>query len=142
MDISINYWAVIVATIVAWVFGALWYSPALFGKQWLRYVGPLRRAEGEVRKEQDELGSPARSMTAMFIATFIMAYVLANIVQYFGAATWLAGAQAGFWMWLGFVLTSTAGVYLFEGRSKNLYYIYNGYQLIGLVLMGIIIAIW
>ena len=132
MGISINHWAVIIAALAAWGFGALWYSPVMFEKQWLKHVG----------KKQSELGNPGKAMAGMFLATLLMAYVLAHVIQYFGATTWQAGAAAGFWIWLGFVLTSTAGVYIFEGRPKNLYYIYNGYQLVALVIMGIIISIW
>jgi hypothetical protein len=32
---KINFWAVIIAAAVAFVLGALWYSPLLFGKAYL-----------------------------------------------------------------------------------------------------------
>ncbi len=32
---KINFWAVIVAAVVAFVLGALWYGPFLFGKAYL-----------------------------------------------------------------------------------------------------------
>ena len=36
---DINWVAVMVAAFVAYVLGALWYSPALFAKQWMRLIG-------------------------------------------------------------------------------------------------------
>ena len=39
MDVvSVNWWAVIVATIVKFALGAIWYQP-LFGKQWRALQG-------------------------------------------------------------------------------------------------------
>jgi hypothetical protein len=38
-SISINILAVILAAIVAFVLGALWYSPILFGKIWQKEIG-------------------------------------------------------------------------------------------------------
>ncbi len=37
--VDINYWAVLVAAVVSMVIGALWYSPVLFGKLWMKYSG-------------------------------------------------------------------------------------------------------
>src|SRR5213594_387744 len=36
---GINWIAVIVAGIVAWVIGAVWYSPPVFGKRWMALLG-------------------------------------------------------------------------------------------------------
>ena len=36
---EINWIAVVVATLSSFALGALWYSPALFGKAWQREVG-------------------------------------------------------------------------------------------------------
>ena len=42
---KINFWAVIVAAVVAFVLGALWYGPCLFGKAYLevRAVNPAAK---------------------------------------------------------------------------------------------------
>jgi hypothetical protein len=64
---SVNWAAVIVGTIVAFLVGWLWYSPKLFGKGW---------AEGS----KVELGSadsmPMMAMVAQFIALFLLALVV------------------------------------------------------------------
>ncbi len=37
--LQINYWAVVVAAVVAFVVGAVWYSPLLFGKTYMELRG-------------------------------------------------------------------------------------------------------
>ena len=37
--LGINYLAVLVAAVVAFVMGGLWYSPLLFGKAWAKLRG-------------------------------------------------------------------------------------------------------
>ncbi|MBX4189933.1 DUF1761 domain-containing protein [Candidatus Parcubacteria bacterium] len=132
MDTVINFWAVLSAAIATFVIGALWYSPALFAKPWMKAVG----------KRPEELGNPTASMLGMFIASLITAYILAHFIQYANATTAHLGMQAGFWAWLGFVATSTLAVYLFEGRPKKLWLMFNGYQLISFLVMGAILAVW
>ena len=36
---GVNWIAVIVATVAAFILGAVWYSKALFGNQWMQEVG-------------------------------------------------------------------------------------------------------
>ena len=54
----------------------------------------------------------------------------------------LAGAQTGFWLWLGFVVTTNLETVLFENRPLGLYLISNGYHLVGMLGMGALLAVW
>jgi Protein of unknown function (DUF1761) len=38
-DVDLNYFAVVVAALVPMVLGAVWYTPVLFGRQWLAASG-------------------------------------------------------------------------------------------------------
>ncbi|MEM7300357.1 MAG: DUF1761 family protein [Pseudomonadota bacterium] len=64
---NVNWLAVIVGTIVAFLLGWLWYSPALFGKKW---------AEGS----RVELGGaetmPVMAMVTQLLALFLLALVV------------------------------------------------------------------
>jgi hypothetical protein len=71
-----------------------------------------------------------------------MVYILAHFVQYAGAVTALQGAQTGLWAWLGFVATTTATNYVYEGRPWKLFWINTGMQLVVLVVTGMILAVW
>ena len=130
-DITINYWSVVAATIASVILGVLWYNKALFGKQWMKMSGlPDKKPEGQ-----------GKMMLFGFISTFVQAFVLANIVGMFGGGVG-AGLQAGFWMWLGFQGTLTLGSVLWERKPFQLWVLNNGYNLIALLLMGLILGYW
>ena len=76
------------------------------------------------------------------IGNIVLAYVLAHVVRYVQVSSAMQGAQVGFWIWLGFLVPTLLTVYMFEGRKIKLYFIYISYQLIALVLEGIILTIW
>lgn len=135
-QVQINFLVILVAAIVNMVLGFLWYSPILFGKKWLTAIG----------KTEDQLKSEKKGMGKVYLLSFlgalVMAYVLVHIVSYTGAATISGGIQAGFWMWLGFVVTTSLGGLLFEKRPAVLFYINSGYYLVALIIMGAILAVW
>lgn len=133
-EVSINLLAVLIAAIINMVLGALWYSPALFAKTWLAALG----------KTQEEIKSSSTGIIYVVntIGNLVLAYVLAHIVDYAQATTVVQGAQAGFWVWLGFMVPPLLTVYMFEMRNIKLYFIFIIYQLIALVLEGIILTIW
>ncbi len=131
---DINYLAVLVAAIVQFALGTLWYS-ILFGK-------PFMAAVGKTQEELMEGFNPARAYGLAFLSALVTAFVLAHIVDYAGADTIVTGLQAGFWVWLGFVVTSNLATVLFEGRHPTLYYLNTGYQLAGLLIMGALLALW
>jgi hypothetical protein len=135
-QVQVNYLAILACGIVFMIVGALWYSPLLFGKPWMKAMG----------KSQEEIQDMQRGVWKSYIVSLlgalVMAFVLAHVIDYVKADTVLKGAHTGLWMWIGFVITSSLGGILFEARPKGLYFIYNGYQLVSLVLMGIILAVW
>ncbi len=76
------------------------------------------------------------------LASLLFAYVLAHIIRYSQLHTFTDGVMIGFWVWLGFVVTSVIPGYMYEGRPKMLYFLFIIYQLISITLMGGVIAIW
>ena len=135
MTPDINYLAVFAAIVSNMVIGSLWYSPLILGKQWMKAMG---KTSDEMKKQ----GGMAKAMLLMLLSAAIMAYVLAHIVSFAGARDWMAGAQGGFWVWLGFVATTTAGASIFEKRSWNLFLISGAYYLVALLVMGAILGAW
>jgi hypothetical protein len=53
-----------------------------------------------------------------------------------------AGLQAGFWNWLGFVVPTTMGAALWEGKPWKYWMIIAGDWLVTLLVMGVILAVW
>ncbi len=138
----INVWAVLVSAIVFFTLGSLWYGP-LFGKVWMKAMGWTKGT-----LEADKAGSNmAVSYGLMFIASLIMAWVTAHMVdfmfQIYGDLTPLAiGLSNGFWLWLGYVFTYLLGVLAFENKPWSYVLVNGGYWLVGIVMVSLINAYW
>jgi hypothetical protein len=132
---GINHWAVLVAAIVFFALGALWYS-VLFEHQWLAGIG---KTIAELQKEGG--GSP-RPYIVGFLAIVVMCYTLGWIVQRGMQPTPRNGALTGAVVGFGLIGATLALTYGFEARGITLWLINAGYVVIGLVIAGIIIGAW
>ncbi|MCP4565994.1 MAG: DUF1761 domain-containing protein [FCB group bacterium] len=132
-SVIINYWAVLVATVVYYVLGGLWYSPLLFGKSWMKLVNLT---------EEDCKKGAGMAYVVSFIASFLMAYILAYIIHFAHAITAFRGAETGFWCWLGFVATVTTANMMYSKKPFKLHLIDILYPLVGLLIMGAILGGW
>lgn len=129
----INYVAVIVAAILYWLFGWLWFG-LVFGNQWMALEG---------FKEAD---IKSMNMTIPYVvsmlANLVIAFILALVCATQKADSAVKGAQTGILMGIGFVATTTLTTYLYEGRSMHLFLINVGYPVVGMTLMGVVIGAW
>ena len=132
---SINWFAVLVAGISAFVLGGVWYSPALFGNAWMK--------ANNLNIEEIKKGNMLKIYGIAFILSLVMAVNLAmfladNALQKTDI-TWgaTAGFLAGIWVFCAVAIHG-----LFEHRSARLILINGGYSLVGLILMGAIIGLW
>lgn len=125
---GINYLAVLVAAVAGFFAGALWYGA--LGRQW-------RMALGKTREEMKPTPGPF-IITAL--ALFVMAHVLAGALGHLGEISWRTGAISGAILWVGFVITTLAVNYAFQGAKPMLILLDGAHWLIVLVLMGIIIG--
>ncbi len=127
-----NWLAVIAATLSSFVLGALWYSPALFGKAWMK--------ENNFTIE-DLKGS---NMVAMYGLTFLLSFVIAtNLAFFFGSEInltmgMLYGGLAGF----GWASMALGTIYIFERKTFRLWLIHAGYITLQFVIMGAILGAW
>ena len=131
-SIAINHFAVITATVLAFVLGGLWYGP-IFGAAWMRESG--------VTPEVSAKSSPAKIYGLAFVWTLVMAYNLAFFIgdPSIGLKT---GALYGFATGFGWVAMAVFIIGLFERRSTTLMVINGGYMSVALTMMGAIIAAW
>ena len=134
---KIKYAAVIVATLVHFILGGLWYSPLLFGNKFLQII-----AWTPQQIEQMQAKGSAKELIVAFVTSLVLVYVLAHFVQYTKATNAMAGIQTAFWLWLGFIATTNIATVLFEQRPLGLYLINAGYQLVACALAGAILAVW
>jgi hypothetical protein len=130
----INYVALLAATVVKFLIAFAWFT-FLFGKQWSALM-KLKPNKKDMKKTM------TRGMIIDFVGAFIMAYVLVHAAHYAGAKTWDQGALVGFFNWLGFIGVTTLSSNTWEKRPFKLWLINNGYHLLALLVMGVIVTVW
>lgn len=129
-NIHVNYLAVLIAAIVYFILGAVWYSDKVFGTDWMAHHGiPLLE-----RKPNPIV------YVGEFILDLITAFVLAVIISATKAVNWKEGLVVAFLVWLGFVFTLQFSGFLWSKKSLKAFLITTGFSLMGLLLMGLIIA--
>jgi len=133
--LSINYLAVAVAAAAAFVEGALWYSPLLFGRRWLS----LRGVNADPPKGTRP---PAWKVAAELARCLVVAWALAAFICLLGIASIGDSLLLALALWLGFQAMQTIGSVIHEGYPWQLYAIHVGDALVKTSLMSAIVAAW
>lgn len=132
-NIHLNYWAVLVCAVLNLAVGALWYSPALFYKAWMK--------ENRFTEEDIKKVNPAKTYGLTLLLSLIISY---NLAFFLGDEqtdlSW--GATAGFLAGFGFSALIFTIVALFEQRSWKYILINGGYITIYFTLIGAILGAW
>ncbi len=127
-----NLLAVIAAAVSSLALGAVWYSPALFGKAWQREAG--------VTHEQVKNANMALIFGLTFVLALLAAWMFAMFlgprppVQF--------GLGAGFAAGLFWVAASFGINYLFERKSFRLFLINGGFHTLQFTIIGLILGLW
>jgi hypothetical protein len=132
-DARINFKAVAIAGVAAFVVGALWYSPLLFGEAYAK-VSPIAAATGARPPPAEVLGELVRSAT--------VAYVLARFVLVLGIADWKGTLLLGAWVWLGFHTTLLLYSVIHHHMPLKLYAIHAGHGLANELVIAAILGAW
>jgi len=138
MDASaINWLAVIVAAIIPFAIGFVWYGP-LFGKPWMESIG--------VNPEAPNQMNMPKVFGLSFIFQLVMSYCLAMF--FYGnpdaadIITGVTGAFYGFLTGFGWVTMAIATNSMFEQRPFKYIAITSGYWIVVFTLMGFILGVW
>jgi hypothetical protein len=132
--LHLNFLAVLVSALILWILGAAWYSPALFAKAWMALVG--------IDKNAANKKSLVPGMIASFIGDFILSFVLGHMIGWAGATTLGWGVFVGVLVWLGFFVAPALPQGIYENRPFKLFAINAGYWLVGLIIVGALLAVW
>ncbi len=132
---TINYLAVVVSSVAAFLIGMLWYT-ALFGRQWMALQGHTPEELAAMRQGM------GKAYTISFLCNVVMAVVMAILIRRMGIVGALGGVKIGGATWLGFAATIGLTANLYSAKPFALFLIDTGYQLVYMVTMGIILAVW
>jgi hypothetical protein len=134
---AINWLAVLVAALGTFMLGGLWYT-ALFGKAWR----DLHGWTDEHVKEMQAKRPPQVFFTVMLVSYFVLAIVIALLVQAAGATTYAEGALLGLLLWLGPVTCVKLTDHIASDVSFGVFGIDAVYQLMYMAGMGALIGGW
>jgi hypothetical protein len=133
---DLNWLAVIVATIVFFAIGGLWYANAVFGKAWQRAGG-------------FEIPADQRPTAAYFVGPFITCLITTIAVAMLGKASGTdtvgEGIVLGLVTGIGIAGSVLAVNGLFDPTRANARVwvaINAGYQVVGLLVAAVILAVW
>jgi hypothetical protein len=128
---GVNYVAVIIAALAGFGLGAIWYT--VLSKPWMHAVG-LTKAD------RPQGSAKVVPFAISIVALFIMALMLAGVMGHLGDITIRGGVISGFFVWLGFVITTMGVNHAFSGAKPMLTLIDGGYWLAVLLIQGAVIG--
>ena len=129
---NLNWLAIIVAAVSAFILGSLWYSPLMFLNRWMKETG--------ITKDSTKNTNMGKLFGLAFLLSFIASFFLAMFIGSNAGAAF--GALAGFMAGFGWVFTFMGISYLFESRTFAHFIINAMYSIVSLTIMGFIIGVW
>lgn len=143
-SLQISFLAVIVAAVVNFFIGFLWYTP-LFGKIWAKEIGMDMSQPIDPKIMRKIM---IRGMSLALLGQFLMAFVLAHNNAAWSFVPGMANSTAvsiilnsAIFTWLGFFLPTNLSRVAWEGKSWTLFAIDSGYQLATLLAAASILTL-
>jgi uncharacterized protein DUF1761 len=127
---GVNYYAIVIAAIVAWLFGAAYY--AALGKAWMKAA----------RLDPESIRMTAGPFIVSFVAELIMAWMLAGLLGHLGVFTLASGVVTALFVWFGFIATTISVNERYQGFGWDLTFINGGHWLGVAVIMGAVLGWW
>jgi hypothetical protein len=129
---KLNYWAVMVAAVVAFVGSSVWY--VVFGKE-LAKVSPVF-AELQAQKPA------AWRMIAVFAGSLVLSFVVAYLIGLKEDVTWMGAVGIGCLLWLGLSAVQWMSSMVWEKVPLTMAAIHAGDWLVKLVVISAIVGVW
>ena len=134
---SINYIAVILATLSSMIVGSIWYTPKVFGNYWMKAAGitPSGNAKDAIRP-----------IIITVIVSFVTAWVLAGAVSisfaFYGGSFLVNSLLTALILWAGFTAARFITHDAFDGRPTGLTVLNVAHEFVTLMIMALIIGVW
>ena len=133
--VHVNYLPVLVAAVVVFVLGWLWYSPLLFFKPWMR----LRGLDPDAAMAGAKM--PMGRLLVELARCLLLAYVIARLVALLGVTSWMWAIHLGLFLWLFPVILLTGSI-LWENVPWKVAAIHAGDWLVKMVVIALIVGLW
>jgi hypothetical protein len=132
--LGVNWVGVVVATVVTFGLGALWYSPVLFAKAWMAAHGYTAEQVQAMRR------TAGRAYAVTFLCWLLMATAVGILLRQISIESAVTGFKVGLLAWVGFAVPVGLSSHVFSQRRFAAFAIDAGYQLVSLLIMGLVLA--
>jgi hypothetical protein len=132
--VQINYLAVAVTTLAAFVFSSVYYT--VFGKARMKLLGDDPDATANVRKV------PPWKILLELLRSFVVTAAMAHLIALAGIVGWLDAVQLGIWVVIAFPVMILMGSVTWDKRPWRLAAIHAGDWTLKILLMAVILAVW
>ena len=130
MKTHLNYWAIVLAAVSAFVVGGIWYKV---------FAGPWKTSNSF--SDDPPAANPAKIFGISFLLSLVMSLNLAKFLDSPNkTATW--GATAGFLAGFGWCFMGIGIIALFERKPWSYVLINGGYLTVALTVMGLVLGAW
>jgi hypothetical protein len=122
---EVNYFAVLLSTLLGMCIGFFWYHKKVFGLIWIRLVGLTPKKVKETSQDQ-----MAVAMGSALINSFLVSFVIANLIVLLEVPHVVFALQIGLVFWLTFVFSTQFTQALYAKKDQRLVLIETGKDLI------------
>jgi hypothetical protein len=133
-ELRLNHLAVLVAVILQFVIGFVWYGP-LFGEPWMEMVG-LDMAT--IDADPPGAGEWITNLVASVAGIYLLAWIFVRM----NINTLAKGLGLGFLIGFVFVLLSEMTTGMFSKYPYGLAWITGGFTTVGLAIGGAVLGAW
>ena len=127
----VKFLALAVIVIIVFFASSIWYSPLLFGRQFLELSGAATSPHPNALKALCE-----------GLRTYILACVVARLILRLDIVDWKGALGLGLWLWIGFPVILLTGSMLWQNVPWQLAAIHAGDWLIKMILIPVAVALW
>jgi hypothetical protein len=125
---SFNWIAIVFAGVAAWIVGAIWFSPPVFGKRWMAALNIT------------QTGNPAPAFVGALVIAIIGAIVLRWVLGIANATNAVEGIEVALLIWFAFIMLTSLPSILFAKGSRAVFAIVQGQHVVAMIVMAIILT--
>ena len=125
--LGLNIAGIITATFTGMALGGLWYSPLLFGKQWM----------AAINKTPETIGTPTGPMMGSIVASLLTATGISILYSFIAVEQLIDAIKIGLCLGVLIVFPALLSDNLFCGWGTRLLVIQSGYRILAILLMSI-----
>ncbi|MEK7478942.1 MAG: DUF1761 domain-containing protein [Patescibacteria group bacterium] len=138
LDFTINYFWVVILSVLAMGVGALWYSPVMFGNLVMKLSGMDAMPPEKIAQMKKKA---TKGYVVGFVGTLIMFAAFDMFLTSIQASSLLEGAIAGLVLVFGFIGVATLNHVLWGNDSPKLWLLNLAHYVVILTVVGAVFAV-